>query len=174
MWTGIATEFKSKRPTLRGWERTLPEAIRSLNDNLDARGGLCLGELLTKEVPEVPQTQKATAATVGYMPELDDKTLLLKTLHVYTLTIGHGKIRLGLNWKFPPCWLAFRVPEGAVQAAGGDLSPRFLLGYELRVNLLTCMAGYVYFCSTSSAVVGERTVSWGGHRPQGKLFLWVF
>lgn len=85
-----------------------------MNDNLDARGGLSLGELLAREVPEVPQTIKAIATTVGYMPELDGKTLLLKTLHVYTLTIGHGEIKLGLSWKFPPCWLAFRVPEGGV------------------------------------------------------------
>ena len=50
-------------------ERTLPEAIWLLNDNLDARGGLSPGELLAREVPEVPQTIKAIATAVGYMPD---------------------------------------------------------------------------------------------------------
>lgn len=34
-----------------------------------------------------------------------------------------------MSWKLPPCWLAFIVPEGAMQATGGELSPTSLLGY---------------------------------------------
>lgn len=42
---------------------------KSLNENLDARGGLSSGELLARKVAEVPQTVKAIATAVGYMPD---------------------------------------------------------------------------------------------------------
>lgn len=37
------------------------------------------------------------AIAPGYPPELDGKTLLLKTLH--TCVLGHGEINLVLTWK---------------------------------------------------------------------------
>lgn len=62
------------------------------------------------EGSEAPQSRKAIATVVGYMPDQHVKTLLLKTPHPFTA--GHREIKLGLNWKFPLCWLAFIAPEG--------------------------------------------------------------
>lgn len=54
------------------------------------------------------------------MLEPDGKARLLKTLHALALTVGHGEINLGWNWKVPGCWLALITPEVALQAAGGE------------------------------------------------------
>lgn len=62
--------------------------------------GLSPCELLALEAPEVPQTRKAVSTAVGYIPDLDCKSPVLKT--PCTLTAGHGETKLGLNWKFPP------------------------------------------------------------------------
>ena len=39
---------------------------------------------------------------------------------MHALTVGHGKIRLGLDWKLSVYWLAFIVPEGARRLPAGD------------------------------------------------------
>lgn len=102
-----ATEFKSKSHTQLGWERKLPEAIRLLNENPSARDGLPPCELLSREALKAPQTMKAVSAAVGCFPELDCKTLLLKTLYVRDVTAGHADIQLGLNRKpLSCCWLS--------------------------------------------------------------------
>jgi hypothetical protein len=62
------------------------------------------------EASEAPQTREAIATVVGCIPDLHVKTLLLKTPH--PLTAGHREIKLGQNWKFLLCWLAFTAPEG--------------------------------------------------------------
>lgn len=79
--------------------------------NPSARGRLPSCDLLTWTAPEAPQIIKAIDIIVACIPELDGPTLLLKTPHVLAATAGHGEMKLGLNWKRPPCWLAFTVPK---------------------------------------------------------------
>lgn len=74
--------------------------------------------MLAREAYETPQIVKPTAITVGCVSVLDGKTLLLKTLHLHVLATAHGEIKLRLNCKLPLGWLAFPVPEEAMQAAG--------------------------------------------------------
>lgn len=47
-----------------------------------------------------PQTIQTIVITLGCLPELDSKTLLLKTS--YTLVTGLGEVKLVLLWKPPP------------------------------------------------------------------------
>lgn len=70
-----------------------------LTENLNARDGLLRFELLAREAHEAQQITQPSATA-------DSKTLLLKTLLMYVLTIGYGKIKMGLNWKRLPHWLA--------------------------------------------------------------------
>lgn len=56
-----------------------------------ARGRLLSCELLAREAPEAPQIMKAIATAVGCIPALDGKILLMKTIHVYTMTTGMEK-----------------------------------------------------------------------------------
>lgn len=51
-----------------------------------ARGRLLSCELLAREAPEAPQIMKAIAIAVGCIPALDGKILLMKTIHVYSMT----------------------------------------------------------------------------------------
>lgn len=64
------------------------------------------------------------------MPESEGETLRLKTLHVDALTDRRREIKLDLNWKLPPCCLAFVVAEGTMRSAGEEQSPTFPLGYR--------------------------------------------
>lgn len=46
-------------------------------------------------------------------PELDDKNLLLKTVHA--LAAENRDVKLEVMWVcLPPCWLAFMVSEGVI------------------------------------------------------------
>lgn len=49
----------------------------------------------------------------------------MKVIRPQTLAIVHGEIKLALNKKFPPNWLAFTVLEGAIQCWGGRSSTVF-------------------------------------------------
>lgn len=81
-------------------------------------------------------------------PELDYKTLLLKTL--CTLVVGHREINLKLTKRLPLCWLAFTVLEGTVQVTGGEKSPTVLASTGLcmlqylssRQDVPTCAISY--------------------------------
>ena len=63
------------------------------------------------------------------MTELDDKTLLLKTLH--TLAIGHGDISLGLCWKLPPVRLSHMELDRSMHAVRAELPLIVLLHHGL-------------------------------------------
>ena len=74
--------------------------------------------------------------------------LLPKTPHVYPLAVGHGEIRT--DRKLLSTWLAAIVSEGAMEAAGGALSPGLLFGYNI-----SCQAGCACLCNSGSASMGE-------------------
>lgn len=78
---------------------------------------------------ESPQTIQATDCC-WLCARTGGKTLLLKEPHVHALTVGHGEIKVDLNWKLPPCWLALLLPKGALQTSKGEPSLKFLLGYR--------------------------------------------
>lgn len=62
--------------------------------------------------------------------------LLLKILHAHALTPGHKEMKLGLNRKLPPWWLAFIMLEAAMPSARRTLLPTFLLGlWKLRAKI---------------------------------------
>lgn len=63
-----------------GKKRTLPDVKMSLNRNSNARSRLPPCELSALEDPEASQTIKIISAAVGCMPELDNMTLLQKTV----------------------------------------------------------------------------------------------
>lgn len=66
-------------------------------------------------------------ADFGNPSETDGTASLMKT--------RHRQIKLGLSWKLPPCWAAFKVPESATQAAGGEETSTGLpscVSYELQ------------------------------------------
>lgn len=68
-----------------------------------------------------PQTTQAIANALDFPPELDDKTLLLKTQFV--LIVRHREDKIYVTWKFPPCRLVFLVTEGDMQfVVGGNTS----------------------------------------------------
>lgn len=54
---------------------------------------------------------------------------MLNALHVNVLTSGQGEIKVGIYWKFSPCWLTFVVLEEAMQDDGTELSSTFQLGF---------------------------------------------
>lgn len=68
------------------------------------------------------------AIALGSLTELDSKAPLLKTPH--TLFTRSGEIQLVLAWKLLHCWIAFQVPEDAVQPSGGEKTEWFLPTYE--------------------------------------------
>lgn len=74
--------------------------------------------VVCKWSPVDPKTLQATSNAVGYTPELDCKTLLLKTL--CTLVIEQGKIKPVLTWKLQSHRLAFMVLEGAMHTTQGE------------------------------------------------------
>lgn len=69
------------------------------------------------------------AIALGCTPELDGKSLLLKTPH--TLATEHGEIKSAPIRKPPPCWLVFTGLEHAMQAAGWGVSSTVLPSFEL-------------------------------------------
>lgn len=81
--------------------------------------------MLAREVPKVPQTIQSIALVLSCPAELDNKTLLLKTLH--TLILGHTEIKLEMSWMLSPCWLVKIMPEGTTQAAVRENSSMVLL-----------------------------------------------
>lgn len=79
------------------WVRKgISRAIKLLNKTPSARGREPPREL-SREAPEVLKTIKVIATAIGCLPELDEKTPLLKALHVHALTVGRGEMKLGLN-----------------------------------------------------------------------------
>ena len=62
------------------------------------------------------------------MPRLHRPTLLPKISHVRAWTVGHEEIA-GTEMETHTLLTGFVVPEVTMQAAGGELSPTFLLGY---------------------------------------------
>jgi len=63
------------------------------------------------------KTQELRVGFLHYPPELDGKTLLLKTSDI--LVTGHGEIKLELGWKFPPYWRALMMLDRAEHTSGG-------------------------------------------------------
>ena len=61
--------------------KAFPEAMKFLDKNPSVKGRLLLYELLVKETPKVPQTIQAITTAAGCVPELNGKSLLLKTAH---------------------------------------------------------------------------------------------
>ena len=62
------------------FKMTLPEAIRLLNEDPSASGGLPPCEFLTGETMEAPQTIKSIGSDTGCGIKLDGAILLLKTM----------------------------------------------------------------------------------------------
>lgn len=58
------------------------------------------------------QKLRAIDIPPSYPTELDDKTLLLKTPN--TCAIGYREVKLVLNWKLHPYWVAFTVFENSM------------------------------------------------------------
>lgn len=81
-------------------------------------------------IPETTKQYRLTAIAFGGAPELDGKTLLLKTS--YTLVVGHRN-QAGTDRRLPLCWLAFLVLTGTMQASGGEMLPTVSPSYELGV-----------------------------------------
>lgn len=75
---------------------------------------LLLFKLLISVSHRLPQTSQAVAIVLGYPPELDGKTSLLKNPH--NSVREHIDITMALMWKLCPYWLPFRVPEGCIHA----------------------------------------------------------
>lgn len=88
-----------------------------IKQNTNAKGGIPIRELLVREAPEPPITTQVLVIPLGYQPELNSKTLLLQTPH--TLAAQYREIMLGLSRKLPSYQIAFKVPEGTMQAAEG-------------------------------------------------------
>lgn len=68
---------------------------------------------LVRGVQETAETLQTTAIAFGCLPELECKTLLLKTLH--TLDTGLRGTELQPSWKPPPGELALTESEGVRQ-----------------------------------------------------------
>lgn len=84
-------------------KRTHTEATRLLSEYSSARRRLPPSDLLVREVLEAGPTIKAISVAAGWRPKLDGKAQLLRTTYVHALIVGDGKLKLGVNWKFPAC-----------------------------------------------------------------------
>lgn len=73
--------------------------------------------LVNQNVPETPKTIEAIAIALGCPTELDGKTLLLGTRHMFV--IEHEEIKLVVTKKLSPCSLGLRVQESAGAEGGG-------------------------------------------------------
>lgn len=62
------------------FKMTLPEAIRLLNEDPSASGGLPPCEFLAGEAMDAPQTIKSIGSDTGCVIKLDGAILLLKTM----------------------------------------------------------------------------------------------
>lgn len=58
------------------------------------------------------------ASVLGYPPELESKTTVMKTPH--TSLLEQRESKLAFSWKLHPYWLAFIVLEGTMHAIGGE------------------------------------------------------
>ena len=65
-------------------------------------------DLFLRPVLQTPKTAQAVAIALGYLLELDGKTLMQK--EPQRLFTGHGKIKLVLTGSVP-CWLAPILPS---------------------------------------------------------------
>lgn len=63
-----------------------------------------------------PLISEATAYAIGYPPQIESKTPLLKTLQNYSLE--QGEVYQVLSWKHHQYWLVFTVLEGVIHATG--------------------------------------------------------
>lgn len=72
-----------------------------------------IDRLLVREAPKVPKTPLTLAIPLGCPPELNDKTLLLKTSH-HTLTARYREMELEQSWKLHPGQRALIILEGAM------------------------------------------------------------
>lgn len=75
-------------------------------------------EVVGQETTEVSKTIETIATVLGWPPELDDWTLLLKILYIWVA--GQR------SQKLPLCWLAFLAAEAARKAAGRENSAMVL------------------------------------------------
>ena len=87
----------------------------------------------------IPKTTYTVAIALGYYPEVEVTSILLKMQ--YTLDIEPGRFEEGITWKSASLDLAFRVSEGATQAAKGGVLDKVIS---------SCDA-----CETQSAIVAS-------------------
>lgn len=107
--------------------------------------------MLAREAPEVPQTIKAIATTVGCIPKLDGETQRLCMCLVFDA--GQGEIKLRVNWKLPPCcWLSW---GWATQAAAGELSPNIPTRQQTLLKRSSLQTGCACLCNGGPAVIGK-------------------
>ena len=86
----------------------LPQKHSLTNKASSIRCGMSPLELLVRP----PRTIQATAIALACPPELNGKSLLLKTPH--TLVPGQREIKTVLTPKLPRCWRTFIVPQDAI------------------------------------------------------------
>ena len=82
-----------------GTMHSYPKSHRLFNKNSRARHGKPPFELLVRGAQKIPLAGKAIAIVLGCLPELEGKTLLLKT--PCTLDTGRGGISVELT-RNPP------------------------------------------------------------------------
>lgn len=71
------------------------------------------------------------------------------------------------------CWLAFRVPEGAKQAARGVISLTLL--WTLQATIITCMARYAHGCNNGTYVMritSHILLQFNACSIGGKTYVW--
>lgn len=89
-----------------GEKMTLPDAIKLSNENITVSSGLSSCELLAREVPKAPQTTKAIATAVCFMPEIQNKTT------------GHGETQLGFRVERLPLFSLSKTHTFLIHVSG--------------------------------------------------------
>lgn len=77
----------------------------------ESKGQVCFDDELRYGLPGY------IASVLDYLQELDGKAQLPK---ITIWVTEHEEIKLVLNWKSHPCWLALIVLEGTIYATGKE------------------------------------------------------
>lgn len=93
----------------------LSEATVCQIKKLSARYGILPCEFLNRGVLDTSKTLDVITTALGFLPEFDDKTLLLKASH--TLITGHKESKV-VETGSSPLLASSHSTEGAMHAAG--------------------------------------------------------
>lgn len=134
---------------------TVSRSYKLLTENGRSRDGLLLYEVWIREIPEVPKAVVATAIPLGYLPELDGKSLLLQIPHALLWDIRNQVVTL-LGDSF--MLASFQGATEGELYCHGSLSHHCTL-CTLHATLLICQARRTHVCNSGMLIKSNQSLS---------------